>query len=156
MGNFFKYGLYLGLTLIAYFILIDLIGLADQIYFSFFNAILTGGSLYLAIKDVYRIEKDEFKYMDGYQAALLTGLIGSTLFTVFMAIYFFEIRPELAASIQEQIAVAGDSTYALLMFVFLSGVATSVVSAIILIPIFKKSWNTRQVRKEQQPLKHKA
>ncbi len=156
MGNFIKYGLYLGITLIAYFVLIDLLGQADKIYFSFVNAILTAGSLYLAMRDVYKHEQEEFKYMDGFQAALVAGLIGSTIFTVFMAIYFFEIRPELADDIMAQITVPGSSKMALVLFVFLSGVATSVVSALIIIPIFKKSWNTREVRKKQDPLKHEA
>ena len=155
--NTFKYGVYLAITLIVYFVLLDLLGLAENIYLSFFNAILTGGSLFLAVRDVYRHEKENFKYMQGFQAALVSGLIGTTIFTVFMAIYIYEINPSLGESIREQVEIAGKGVnVALLLFVFLSGIATTIVSALCIIPIYKRSWNTKNVRESQNPMKHKA
>ncbi|MGB5980673.1 MAG: DUF4199 domain-containing protein [Nonlabens sp.] len=158
MGNNFKYGLYIAATLIVYFLIIDLVlDQAEVIYFSFFNAILTAGGLFLAVRDVYKHEKETFKYMDGFQAALVAGLIGTTIFTVFMAVYLFEIDPELALAIKEQITIAGNGIeVAILLFVFLSGLATTIVSALFILPIYKRSWNTKGVRESQNPMKHKA
>lgn len=156
MGNTFKYGIYIAATLIGYFLLIDLLGYAEFVYLSFFNAILTGGCIFLAIRDVYRHEKDGFKYMDGFTAGLLSGLLGTTIFTIFIAIYLFEVRPELATALKEQIVIAGSGIkFAIILFIFLSGVATTVVSALVILPIYKKSWNTKRVRQEQKPLNDK-
>ena len=155
--NTFKYGVYLAITLIAYFILLDLLGLADNVYFSFFNAVLTAGSLFLAVRDVYKHEKENFKYMEGFQAALVSGFIGTLIFTVFMAIYIYEINPDLGAEIRQQVEIAGSGVnVAILLFVFLSGIATTIVSALCILPIYKRSWNTRNVRSTQKPMNHKA
>lgn len=156
MSNTFKYGIYIAATLIGYFLFIDLLGYAEVVYLSFFNAILTGGCIFLAIRDVYRHQKDTFKYMDGFTAGLLSGLLGTTIFTIFIAIYLFEVRPELATALREQIVVAGSGIkFAVILFIFLSGVATTVVSTLIILPIYKQSWNTKRIREEQKPLNDK-
>jgi len=74
-----------------------------------------------------------------------------------MAVYLFEVRPELAANLKEQITIAGSGIeVAILLFVFLSGLATTIVSALFILPIYKRSWNTKNVRVSQKPMKHKA
>lgn len=156
MNNNLKYGLYIAATLIAYFLIIDLLGLAEVVYLSFLNAIITGGCIFLAVRDVYKLSKDRFKYMEGFTAALQAGLVGTTIYTIFMAVYLFEIRPELAEALQEKITIAGSGIeVAILLFIFLSGLATTVVSALVVIPIYKQSWNTRKVRKDQHPMNDK-
>lgn len=153
MNNTFKYGIYIATSLIVYFLIIDFLGLADKVYLSFFNAILTGGGIFLAVRDVYRHKKELFKYMEGFTAALLAGLVGTTIFTIFIAIYLFEIRPELAESLHENIPVAGSGIkFSLILFVFLSGVSTVIVSALVILPLYKQSWNTKKVRKVQKPM----
>ncbi len=153
MKNTFKYGLYIAATLIGYFLIIAFLGLADRVYLSFFNAVITGGCIFLAVRDVYRNNSGRFKYMEGFTAALLSGLVGTTIFTIFIAVYLFEIDPDLAQSLQEQITIAGRGIrVATLLFVFLSGVATTIVSALIILPIYKQSWNTKEVRKKQDPM----
>jgi hypothetical protein len=137
-------------------LIIDLLGFAEIVYLSFFNAILTGGGIFLAVRDVYRHNKEHFEYMNGFTSALLSGLVGTTIFTIFMAIYLIQIRPELATALKEQITIAGSGIdFAILLFVFLSGVATTIVSALIIMPIYMQSWNTKKVRREQKPMNDK-
>ena len=156
MNSNIKYGLYIAATLIGYFLIIDLLGLAEIIYLSFFNAVLTAGCIFLAVRDVYKHDKEQFKYMEGFTAGLLSGLIGTTIFTIFMAIYLFEVRPELAQALREQITIAGSGIeFAIILFVFLSGVATTVTSALVILPIYKQSWNTKRIRKDQDPMNDK-
>jgi hypothetical protein len=153
MKNSLKYGIYISLTLIGYFLIIDFLGYADRAYLSFFNAIITGGCIFLAIRDVYRKNKESFNYMDGFTAALLAGLFGTTVFTVFIAIMLFEVQPELVPELSKQIAIAGGNVeISILLFVFLSGVATTIVSALVILPIYKKSWNTKSIRTQQKPM----
>ena len=91
MDTNIKYGIYIAATLIGYFLIIDLLGFAEIVYLSFFNAIITAGCIFLAVRDVYRHQKDRFKYMEGFTAALLSGLVGTTIFTIFMAVYLLTI-----------------------------------------------------------------
>ena len=156
MSNTFKYGIYIAATLIGYFLIIDFFGLAEIVWLSFFNAVLTAGCIFLAVRDVYKHQKEQFKYMECFTAALLSGLVGTTIFTIFMAVYLFEIRPELAQALQKQITIAGSGIeFAIILFVFLSGVATTITSALIILPLYKQSWNTKRVRKVQDPMHDK-
>ncbi|WP_405370018.1 MULTISPECIES: hypothetical protein [unclassified Nonlabens] len=147
-----KYALFMASALIIYFILIDIIGYAGQSYLSFFNAIIVGAGIYFVIKDVYK-NANKFKYMDGFVAGIKAGFIATILYTIFMAIYLFEIHPELCLELKEQVAIAGEGIEAaLLLFIFLSGLATSIVLPLVILPLYKKSWNTRDIREKQKPL----
>ena len=147
-----KYALFMATALVVYFIFIDIIGYAAQSYLSFFNAIIVGAGIFFVIKDVYK-NATAFKYMDGFVAGIKAGFIATVLYTIFMAIYLFEIRPELTLELKEQVAIAGGSIeIALLLFIFLSGLATSIVLPLVILPLYKKSWNTKDVRSQQKPL----
>jgi hypothetical protein len=153
MNTNFKYGIYIAATLIGYFLIIDYLGYAENVYLSFFNAIITGGCIFLAVRDVHKKDKENYDYMDGFKAALLSGLAGTTIFTIFIAIYLFEINPELTAALGDKIAIATTGVeFSILMFVFLSGVATTIVSALVILPLYQKSWNTKGVRRDQKPM----
>jgi uncharacterized protein with PQ loop repeat len=39
-----------------------------------------------------------------------------------------------------------------LLSILLSGVATSIVTPLLILPIYMKSWNTKDTRKKQKPL----
>ncbi|MFT7385963.1 MAG: hypothetical protein ACI82E_000718, partial [Nonlabens sp.] len=72
------------------------------------------------------------------------------IFTVFMAIYLFEIDLELAQELKKQITTAGDGVeFALLIFILLSGFATSTVTPLLILPFYQKSWNTRKTTERQ-------
>jgi hypothetical protein len=148
-----KYAIFMAIALIIYFVLIDLIGYGAQSYLSFFNAVIVGVGIFFVIRDVYKFEKDHFKYMDGFIAGLKAGFIATLIYTIFMAIYLFEINPDLAEDLKKQVTIAGEGIeVALLLFIFLSGIATSAVVPLVILPLYKKSWNTRQVREEQKPM----
>lgn len=147
-----KYSLLMGIGLIVYFLIINSIGLAAQSYLSFFNAIIVGAGIFFVIRDVYK-NQTQFKYMDGFVAGVTSGFIATLIFTVFMAIYLFEINSELAQELKTQITTAGNGIeFALILFIFLSGFATSIVTPLVILPLYKRSWNTREVRSKQKPL----
>jgi hypothetical protein len=151
--NTIKYALIIGAALIVYFLIIEAIGFGAQSYLSFFNAVIVGVGLFFLMRDLYKQNEDSFEYMDGFLAGIKAGFIATVIHTVFMAVYLFEINPDLAAELQDQVTIAGKGIKsALLLFIFLSGMATSIVVPLLIIPIYKKSWNTRQVRKQQNPL----
>lgn len=147
-----KYALFMGIALIIYFLIINTLGFGEQSYLSFFNAIIVGIGIFFVIRDVYKNET-QFKYMDGFVAGVKSGFIATLIFTIFMAIYLFEVDPELAEELKSQINTAGEGVrFSLLLFILLSGLATSMVTPLIILPLYKKSWNTRDVRSSQKPM----
>ncbi|MGJ8683844.1 MAG: DUF4199 domain-containing protein [Nonlabens sp.] len=151
--NTIKLSLAITAILIIYFTIIAIAGAADQIYLSFLNAPIMAIGLYLIIRNVYNEEQSQFNYMDGFTTGVASGFLISLLFTIFMAVYLLEINPDLVEKLGATIPIAtGTGNFAILIFIFLSGLSTAVVSSLIIIPIFKRSWNTRQVRNEQKPL----
>ncbi|WOI22214.1 DUF4199 family protein [Nonlabens ulvanivorans] len=151
--NTLKISLSIIFLLIAYFLLIASIGVADKVYLSFLNAPIMAIGLYFIIRSVFKSQPNDFKYMDGFLSGLASGFLISIVFTVFMAIYLFEINPDLVQEMSASIPLAsGTDEVGLLLFIFLSGVSTAIVSSLLIIPIFKQSWNTRGMRNSQKPL----
>lgn len=145
----------IGITalLITYFLIIASIGIADKVYLSFLNAPIMAVGLYLIIRSIFKEQPRTFKYMDGFLSSLASGFLISVLFTVFMAIYLLELNPTLVQEMSTSLPLAtGTDEVGLLLFIFLSGVSTAIVSSLLIIPIFKQSWNTRQIRNSQKPL----
>jgi formate-dependent nitrite reductase membrane component NrfD len=146
------YSLSMGIALILYFLLINTLGYGEQSYLSLFNSVIVGVGIFFVIRDVYKNET-QFKYMEGFVAGVKSGFIATLIFTIFMAIYLFEIDPELAVELKSQINTAGEGIrFSLLLFILLSGLATSMVTPLLILPLYKKSWNTREVRSRQKPM----
>ena len=152
-SNTIKYSLFIAAALIIYFVFIDMIGYGAESYLSFFNAVIVGVGLFFVIRDVYQHNKESFEYMEGFLAGIKAGFIATLIYTIFMGVYLFEINPDLAEQLEEQVTIAGQGIeVALLLFIFLSGLATSIVVSLLVIPIYKRSWNTKRVRDEQKPM----
>jgi hypothetical protein len=146
------YTLLMALALIIYFLIINKIGYGAQSYLSLFNVIIVGIGIFFVIRNVHK-NTVKFKYLDGFVAGIKSGFVATLIFTVFMAIYLFEIDPELAQELKKQITTAGEEIeFALLLSILLSGVATSIVTPLVILPIYTKSWNTKDTRKRQKPL----
>jgi hypothetical protein len=142
----------MALALIVYFLIINKIGYGAKSYLSLFNAVIVGIGIFFVIRDVHK-NTIKFKYLDGFVAGIKSGFVATLIFTVFMAIYLFEIDPALAQQLKKQIATAGEEIeFALLLSILLSGVATSIVTPLLILPIYMKSWNTKDTRKKQKPL----
>jgi hypothetical protein len=142
----------MALALIMYFLIINKIGYGAQSYLSLFNVIIVGIGIFFVIRNVHK-NTVKFKYLDGFVAGIKSGFVATLIFTVFMAIYLFEIDPELAQELKKQITTAGEEIeFALLLSILLSGVATSIVTPLVILPIYMKSWNTKDMRKRQKPL----
>ncbi|MEN8815895.1 MAG: DUF4199 domain-containing protein [Nonlabens sp.] len=147
-----KYSLLMGIALIIYFLIINTLGYGEQSYLSFFNAVIVGVGIFFVIRDVYKNETG-FKYMEGFVAGVKSGFVATLIFTIFMAIYLFEVEPELAEELKSQINTAGEGVrFSLLLFILLSGLATSMVTPLLILPLYKKSWNTKEVRTRQKPM----
>lgn len=151
--NTIKISLVITATLIVYFLALTLLDVSDNVIYSFLNAPIMAIGLFFIIRESYREKTSQFKYMEGFTSGLAGGFLATILFTVFMAIYLLEIHPSLVEEMSASLPLAtGTGNMEILLFIFLSGISTAVVSSLLIIPIYKRSWNTSTIRKNQKPL----
>lgn len=87
-----RFGVATSGSLIAYFLILALFDLHTNVFFSLFNAVITGFGIYEAIK-YYKLEQGrDFNYGKGFVTGLVTGGIATLLFTLFFAVYATEIN----------------------------------------------------------------
>ncbi len=137
------YGLLTAGLLIAYFLLIRLIGWHQYPILSSANGIIFGIGIYLAITK-FRNQFKEEKYEKGFQVGLVCGIIATVVFTIFMAIYMYQLDTEFAYNIMEQWNMEEDlGTFTLLITISLMGIATSLILTFSFMQLLKTSWNTK-------------
>ena len=136
------YGISIAVVLIAYFLLLKLVGLHQYPAFSIFNGIIYGVGLYMATK-AYRFKTTDWKYEKGFEIGLFTGGIATIIFTIFMAIYMYQVDGVFAANILESWSLDYDlGASMLLVSILIMGFATTLVLTLAFMQLNKKSWNT--------------
>jgi hypothetical protein len=138
-----RFGVALTTSLIAYFLVLSLFDLHTNPLFSLFNGVITGFAIFEAIR-FRRIElKSNYNYSIGFSAGIVTGFIGSILFTVFMTIYATEVEPnfinQLATNFSNSYNI-GPGIFAFVVAIM--GFATSVVLTLSFMQLFKKPIQT--------------
>lgn len=137
-----RYGVILGIILIAYFWILSVFDLHTYVWFSLLNAVFTSVAVFLATKD-FKIHKQNFKYHKGFVAGLKTGFLGTLIFTVFFAVYASNIDPNFIDQLLVQYNVNYNSELALVIFtVGMMGVVTTFIATLSCMQLFKDSWNT--------------
>lgn len=138
-----RYGIWIAIILIAYFLILKLMGLHQYTFLSAVNGLIFGFGIYLALKN-YASQSNRFKYEEGFEVGLLSGGIASILFTIFMAIYMYQIDTEFSANIMETWSLEYDlGTLMLLISILIMGFATTLVLTLCFMQLLKKSWNTQ-------------
>ncbi len=136
------YGLLTALALIVYFLLLRLIGLHLYPVLSVVNALFFGAGIYFALKK-YRSMEKELKFGQGFEVGLFTGGIASVVFTVFMALYMYQIDTEFAKTIMRSWNLETDlGTAMLVIAILIMGIVTTLLLTFSFMQLLKKSWNT--------------
>ncbi len=140
-----KYGLIITGTLIAYFLILRLFNLHNNIWLRVANGFFMAAGIYFAIKNYKQKYNDDFTYVDGFKTGLLTGFIATGIFTFFMAIYMFHLDTEFARNIVKNWFNSGDQGGALLvMIIIMEGLSSTAVLTLTFMQIFKKSGHVGQ------------
>ena len=140
-----KYGVYIAIGLIAYFLILSLFGVQTNPVFSLGNGVIVAFGLYRAMK-IYKEEKrKEFDYQKGFMTGLLTGFNATLIFTVFFAVYVTNIQtdflPEMLANWSSHYHVG----VGIVVFIAaIMGFATTFVLTLSFMQLFKESWNPRK------------
>ncbi|WP_046743082.1 DUF4199 domain-containing protein [Kordia zhangzhouensis] len=140
-----KYGVFIAVGLIAYFLLVKLIGMHENPWFRIFNGFIVGYGIFKVIKETKYANGRNFNYFDGFKAGLIAGFIATIVFTLFMAVYIFHLNPEFAERIMETGLDKYSEEPGLLLFVIiLEGFASAVILSLLFMQKFKPSNNIKQ------------
>ncbi len=138
-----RFGIAASGSLIAYFLILSLVDLHTNVFYSLFNGVITGFAIYEAIKYFKIQEKEKFSYGTGFKAGLVTGFVATLVFTIFFAIYSTEIDPEFLEHLSSQWFSNFESFEAIVFFtVAIMGFATTIVLTLSFMQLFKSTKNT--------------
>ena len=140
-----RYGFFVTTALIAYFLVLRLFGLHENPWLRLFNGVAMAIGIFYAIKYYKLMMGEAFTYVDGFKTGLITGFIGTILFTSFMAVYMFHIDPGFTQKLLgEWFDNYGQGAGILVFIVLVEGLASTVVLTLTFMQIFKKSNNLSQ------------
>lgn len=146
-----RFGAAIAGSLIAYFLILSLLGLHTNPFFSLFNGVITGFGIFEAIR-YYKLSKGpSFEYSDGFSVGVFTGFIATIIFTIFFGIYAGNLNPHFL----DEIINRWENTYntslgSMIFLVAIFGFATTIVLTLSFMQLFKQSWNTKSNSKNKQ------
>jgi Co/Zn/Cd efflux system component len=137
-----RFGIVTSAVLVAYFLVLSLVDKHTNPAFSFVNAIITGFGIYEAVR-LSKFENPEgFTYGEGFKTGIITGFVATILFTVFFLFYATEINNTFLPELLQKIKGGFNADIGMVTFVVaVMGLATTVVSALTVMQLFKKSRN---------------
>ncbi|AZQ60086.1 DUF4199 domain-containing protein [Maribacter sp. MJ134] len=137
-----RFGIAASGCLIAYFLILSLLGVHTNVFYSLFNAVVTGFAIYEAIK-YYKLKKGaSFSYGNGFMAGLITGGVATLIFTLFFALYATELNPGFLEELSTKWAKEYESFEAIVFLVVaVMGFSTTLVLTLSFMQLFKSSNN---------------
>ncbi len=140
-----RFGIATSGCLIAYFLILSLLGLHVNVFYSLLNAIITGFGIYEAIKYFKHRDLEGFNYGKGFIAGMVTGGVATLIFTLFFALYATELDrgflEELSSSWAEDYRSFEGIVF---VTVAIMGFATTLVLTLSFMQLFKSSNNLKK------------
>ena len=139
-----RFGLVTSAVLVAYFLILALLGKHTNVFFSLFNGIITGFGIYETLKYTKITEGSKFSYGTGFKAGITTGVVATVLFTIFFAFYSTELDSTFLGKLSEVWAKDFSNFEGIVFFtVAIMGIATTLVLTLTFMQLFKPSNNPR-------------
>ncbi|MEZ4874374.1 MAG: DUF4199 domain-containing protein [Flavobacteriaceae bacterium] len=144
MGKYFtKYGIGMALVLIFYFLITKLLGWHQYPILSSLNALIFGGGIFYAIRN-YKRSASNFNYAEGFQVGLFSGGLATIIFSLFMAIYIFQLDDQFAEVILSSWNLNfNKGALALIVSLVIMGFSTTFVLTLAFMQLLKDSWNQK-------------
>ncbi len=98
----FKYGLFLAGGLIAYFLFMQLLGLADILELRFLNLFILIAAVVGALKYYKKHCDNPMTYFKGMGVGIFTSMIGAVIFAFFMGVYLGIVAPNFYETIRSE------------------------------------------------------
>ena len=133
-----KIGLITGAGLIAYFLIMDFLGLAKIIELRYFNFLILGAGIIYGLRNLKRELKKEDFYLKGLAEGFLITLIALIPFALFFSLYLEYVNPELLDYIKSNVAM-GDyvNLFSILIVISLEGISSGAIVTFAAMQYFK-------------------
>ncbi len=140
-----RFGIVTSAVLIAYFLILSLMGLHTNVFYSLFNGVITGFGIYETIKYTKVRLGNDFSYGRGFAAGIVMGFTATLLFTIFFALYSTEMNSNFLSELSEVWAKDFSHFEAIVFFtVAIMGFATTLVLTLSFMQLFKTSNNPKK------------
>jgi len=146
----FKYGVILFVGLLAYYFLIQLIGLSNRYNFRIFNAAIQIGVIYFAIKVYAKSKPEAFNYLTGTVIGINTSVVGIIPFAIFQMFNLY-FSPALLATIRDTAPVVGPyiNPFSGGLIVFMEGLAVGLVISYIAMRVVDLQLSRSEIHHEK-------
>ena len=132
-----------------YFLVVKMLGLVHMIEFRLLNAVIMFFGCYSAVK-LSKMHLENFDFLKGYGAGLLTALIASFLFAVFGFLYLQFIDPSFILEVKDkEILGIYQNKYIASAQIFIEGAASGFLFTHASVVRFKRNL-TAEVNKAKQ------
>ena len=137
-----RFGIVIGIILIAYFLIISLFKVHINPLFSLFNAVITGFGIFETIR-YYKLEQGKaFNYSKGFTVGIVSGFVATIVFTIFFLFFITEINSNFILELPEIFGRNYKANTGLVTFVVaIMGFASTVVLTLTAMQYFKNSSN---------------
>lgn len=140
-----RFGIVTSACLMAYFLILSLMGKHTNVFFSLFNGIITGFGIYETIKYTKMREGKDFNYGKGFAAGVTTGFVATLLFTIFFAFYATELSGSFLTELSDVWSKDYSNFEGIVFFtVAVMGFATTLVLTLSFMQLFKTSNNPKK------------
>jgi hypothetical protein len=139
MKKAYLYGLGIGGGLIAYFLIMNLLGLEQNFYLRIFNFIILIGGVYLLLKNELMPENKSVTYFEGLGMGLRATITSVITFLIFMAIYVKVFNPDFVEVLEaSRIWGTNISLGQAAVGIFIEGIASAIVISFAWMQYFKR------------------
>lgn len=136
-----RYGIGIAVALIVYFVLLKFIGLHRYPILSAANGVIYGAGILFAMKK-YKASLSFFQYEEGFILGLATGGVATVLFSIFMAVYIFQIDTQFAHAILDSWGLNyNKGGLIIVVSLIMMGFSTTLVLTLSFMQLLKESWN---------------
>ena len=140
-----RFGIVTSGILMAYFLILSLMGKHTNVFFSLFNGVITGFGIYETIKYTKLRLGKEFNYGKGFTAGITMGFVATLLFTIFFAFYATELNSDFLSELSAVWAKDYANFEGIVFFtVAIMGFATTLVLTLSFMQLFKTSNNLKK------------
>ncbi|SDQ09052.1 DUF4199 domain-containing protein [Flagellimonas zhangzhouensis] len=141
-----RFGIVTSAVLIAYFLILAILGKHTNVFYSLFNGVITGFGIYETIKYEKLRRGDAFNYSSGFTSGLTTGFVATILFTIFFAFYATELDTQFLNHLSSAWASDYQNFQGIVFFtVAIMGFATTLVLTLSFMQLFKTSNNAKKI-----------
>ncbi|WP_036380373.1 DUF4199 domain-containing protein [Muricauda sp. MAR_2010_75] len=140
-----RFGIVTSAVLIAYFLILSLMGKHTNVFYSLFNGVITGFGIYETIKYTKLRQGKGFSYGNGFTAGITTGFIATLLFTIFFAFYSTELDSTYLDELSKVWSKDYKNFQGIVFFtVAIMGFATTLILTLSFMQLFKSTNNQKK------------